>query len=304
MARLDTARAGRGFALLLHGDPGIGRTSALPAAGHPRPQNDSSRVPGVPGARSGSVSALRARARYVVSRLRRRGRDRVVRAAMADAKTHREDLAARYLHGDGIEIGALNFPLRLPAGARVRYVDRQPQDELIAEYGAMYPGAAIVAPDVIDDGERLTRFDDASLDFVVANHMLEHTEDPVGALGHHLRVLRPGGIWFAALPDPRHNHDAPRPRTTVEHVLRDHADGPAGSRRGHYEEWARLVERVAEADVAERATQLEADAANVHFHVWEPEGFARLLLAIDDLPAELELIQRSGAEFVTVLRRR
>ena len=34
-----------------------------------------------------------------------------------------EHAAAVYLKGSGIEIGALNLPLRVPPSARVRYVD-------------------------------------------------------------------------------------------------------------------------------------------------------------------------------------
>jgi ubiquinone/menaquinone biosynthesis C-methylase UbiE len=45
---------------------------------------------------------------------------------------------------------------------------------------------------VVDDGARLASFADGSLDFVVANHMLEHAEDPIAALKHQLRVLKPG----------------------------------------------------------------------------------------------------------------
>ena len=247
------------------------------------------------------MPSLGMRARHLASRLRRSARDRAL--AGADAKTVREDLAARYLHGEGIEIGPLNFPLRLPPGARVRYVDRQPYEELVAEYGAFHAGSAIVAPDVVDDGQRLASFADASLDFVVANHMLEHTEDPIGALRHQLRVLRPGGVLFLALPDPRRTpFDTPRERTSVEHALRDHAEGPAASRRAHYEDWARHAEGVAEADVTERAAALDADDANIHFHVWEPRDFLALLHAAD-LPADLELAQRNGDEFVVLLRR-
>jgi hypothetical protein len=37
---------------------------------------------------------------------------------------------------------------------------------------------------VVDDGTRLASFADGSLDFVIANHMLEHFEDPIAALEH------------------------------------------------------------------------------------------------------------------------
>jgi SAM-dependent methyltransferase len=103
-------------------------------------------------------------------------------------------------------------------------------------------GRSLVVPDVVDDGTRLASFANASLDFVVANHMLEHVEDPIVALQHQLRVLRPGGVLYLTLPDARETFDAPRKRTTVEHLLRDHHEGPQVSRREHYEECARLIE--------------------------------------------------------------
>jgi len=237
-----------------------------------------------------------------LARLRREARDRVLGRGEPDLKVVREDLAVRYLRGSGIEIGALNFPMRVPPGVHVRYVDRQSGEELRAEYGAMYPGVPIVAPDVLDDGERLATFADGSLDFVIANHMLEHTEDPVGTLRHHVRVLRPGGVLFLALPHPVHTFDAPRERTTVEHVLRDHAEGPERSRRGHYEDWARNVREVAEDDLPEYVRTLEAERANIHFHVWEPQGFLAMIAAAE-LPATLECLLRTGHEYVVILRR-
>ncbi|HUI25285.1 MAG TPA: class I SAM-dependent methyltransferase [Candidatus Kryptonia bacterium] len=41
-------------------------------------------------------------------------------------------------------------------------------------------------------------YDDASFDFVIANHMLYHVPDRDRALGEIRRVLRPGGTLYAA----------------------------------------------------------------------------------------------------------
>jgi SAM-dependent methyltransferase len=217
----------------------------------------------------------------------------------------REDLARRYLTGDGIEIGAATWPMRVPKCAHVRYVDRLPKDQLINEYGQMVAASgmrfeAIPDTDVVDDAETLATFPDQSVDFVIANHVLEHLEDPVKALTNMVRVLRTEGILFLSLPDRLESWDRLRPRTTVEHVLRDHREGPQVSRQEHYEEWARYIEGAA--DVPARAAEFAAEDARHHFHVWSLPDMLELVRALD-LPAELELGQRNTHEFNVVLRR-
>jgi SAM-dependent methyltransferase len=246
---------------------------------------------------------LTGRSRFA-RRARRKLRDWVARSGPPRWEATRDDLAFRYLRGDGIEIGAFNAPLRVPAAARVRYVDHASADELRELYAdELYMhGRPLVEADVIDEGERLSKFADESLDFVIANHMLEHVEDPISALHHFLRVLRPGGILFLTLPDPRHNFDRDRPRTSVEHLLRDHSDGPEASRREHYEEWARFIEGVPEARIADRADEFAVNAARHHFHVWELDTFVGFLTAIEP-PADLEAAQATEKEFAVILRK-
>jgi SAM-dependent methyltransferase len=245
----------------------------------------------------------KSRLSYLWSLSRRRARDMVLRRGAENRKTVREDVALRFLRGTGIEIGALDFPLRVPADARVSYVDYLDGAALREAYGStLLPGRTLVVPDVVDDGERLKSFTDSSLDFVIANHMLEHVQDPIAALQHHLRVLRPGGVLYLALPDARFTFDAPRKRTTIEHLLRDHRDGPHISRREHYEECAHLIEGHRGEILTKRMQEMEAQDLRPHFHVWEPLTFAGFLAALD-LPCSLELLRASAGEFVVVLRK-
>ena len=215
----------------------------------------------------------------------------------------RRRLARRYVRGEGIEVGALNEPLRMPRGARVRYVDRLDTHALRERFPEL-AGVDLVEVDVVDDGATLATVADASLDFVVANHVIEHTEDPLAALAAWLRVLRPGGVAFLAVPDMRHTFDRGREETPTEHVLRDHRDGPSGSRAGHYEEWAGRV--MGATDPAGEGARLDAAGEEIHFHAWTREGFAELLEAARGvLPVafEVEALEPNRHEFVAVLRR-
>ncbi len=215
-------------------------------------------------------------------------------------------VADLYLAGEGIEIGALHQPLAVPPRARVRYVDRLPVAELRRHYPELET-LPLVEVDVIDEGERLASVADGSLDFVIANHFLEHCGDPIAAVENMLRVLRPGGILYLACPEKRLTFDRNRPVTPFGHLLQDHLRGPQHSKRAHFEEWARLVDGVH--DDAARAAHVERLLAldySIHYHVWTQTEMLELVYRLRHdlgLPFEVELVMRNEYEVILVLRK-
>jgi SAM-dependent methyltransferase len=184
-----------------------------------------------------------------------------------------------WLGGDGIEIGALNLPLGVHREAHVRYVDRLSVEEQRREYPEL-AGAKLPPVDVIGSAEDLLPFGKCSLDFVIANHLLEHLEDPIAALLEFERVLRPGGVVYLGLPDPRRTFDRDRDLTSVSHLLRDHEDGVLTSRRDHYVDWARHVAHVEPAELDEYVETQMSDAYSIHFHCWQPDTFLDFFVAV------------------------
>jgi SAM-dependent methyltransferase len=194
---------------------------------------------------------------------------------MGEAKRRR---LAAWLRGEGIEIGALNYPLWVREDAHVRYVDRLPIEEQRRQYPEL-DGKPLAPVDVLATAEDLTGVGDASLDFVIANHLLEHLEDPIAGLLEFQRVLKPGGVVYLALPDQRRTFDRKRELTTVQHLLREHEDGATASRRDHYLDWARNVVGVKPDDVETYVDGLMTDRYSIHFHCWQPDSFLDFFVA-------------------------
>jgi SAM-dependent methyltransferase len=218
----------------------------------------------------------------------------------------RATIARRYIAGRGIEIGALSSPLTIPRSAKVQYVDRMPAGELREQYPELH-AQTIVDTDVIADGERLESVGDSTQDFVIANHFIEHCQDPLGAIENMLRVLKPGGVLYLAIPDKRYTFDKGRPVASFEHLLRDHEEGPEWSRATHFEEWVTLVQKVADRGEAERQiAALQAADYSIHFHVWTQAEMFELLLVLKKrggLEFEIESFLKNGGECIFVLRK-
>jgi SAM-dependent methyltransferase len=117
----------------------------------------------------------------------------LLRRALGRETIHglRKRLARKYLRGAGVEFGALDAPLILPRGATVRYAD-------VEGAKAHYEQAG--TPDIVTNIETMDCIEDCSVDFVIANHVLEHVENPLRAFQTIHRVVRPSGIAFIALP--------------------------------------------------------------------------------------------------------
>ncbi len=208
----------------------------------------------------------------------------------------RYSLAKQYLKGSGIEIGALHLPLVVPSCARVKYVDRMSVKELRKQYPELkkYP---LVDVDIVDDGETLKNVKSVSLNFVIANHFLEHCENPIGAIEAFLRVLKKDGILFLTVPDKRATFDAERPVTPLEHIVKDYKQGPDWSHDEHFHEWHILVNKKFRNDPKRRIETLMDNRYSIHFHVWTYlELFELMIYLKRDLNFDFEVKEFVFAE--------
>lgn len=220
---------------------------------------------------------------------------------------NRELIARIFLHGEGIEIGALHSPLQVPMTAKVKYVDRMHVSDLRQQYPEL-ASSPLVDVDIVADGERLETIQDATQDFVIANHFLEHCQDPIKAIVNMLRVLRPGGVLYLAVPDKRHTFDVDRPVTSLEHLMKDYSEGPEWSREQHFAEWVKFVHKIGDETAAEvEVARLMNLDYSIHFHVWTPDDLMQLFSALKErlnLGFEVELFFQHGRnESITIIRK-
>lgn len=186
-----------------------------------------------------------------------------------------------YLKGKGLEVGALHHPLELSTRASVKYLDRLPVSELRRHYPEL-SGENLVDVDIVDDGERLLTVANSSMDFIIANHMLEHCKNPIQTIQTFLAKLKPGGIIYMAVPDKRFCFDRLRNLTPFDHLLGDYQN--KNDHYPHYVEWARFVDQAkTEQEIQSRAQFLYQMQYSIHFHVWDYYTFVDFLIRTNQL---------------------
>jgi predicted SAM-dependent methyltransferase len=171
----------------------------------------------------------------------------------------REELSSKYLSGNGIEIGALCHPLKV--NGAVTYVDRFDKSGLNNQYQDI-PTDIMNRVDVIDDGEELASFESNSQNFVIANHFLEHCKNPIKAVENWLRILKPSGKIFCAVPNKEKSFDIDRDVTTFEHLLEEYETGETNDIQHYFDA----------TDDADEAKRLMDMKYSIHYHVWDKKA--------------------------------
>lgn len=132
----------------------------------------------------------------------------------------------------------------------------------------------ILRPDVLADAVQLP-FPLASLDFVIASHVLEHMPFPLTALRAWYQVLAPGGALLLKIPDKRYTFDVKRKRTELQHLIDEDAN-PQADQRPHFADWVANVGNPP-ADFDRAVDDLMRANYSIHFHVWTSEDIEEII---------------------------
>ena len=118
----------------------------------------------------------------------------------------RASIAASFLRGKGIEIGPYMQPTDLPPDCDVCFYDRMPPADLRATYDYRC-GRPLFEPTVVGDAATLEGINGSKYDFIIANHLIEHLENPIAFLIAVSSALNSGGCAMLAAPDKRYSFD-------------------------------------------------------------------------------------------------
>lgn len=211
----------------------------------------------------------------------------------------------KYLAGLGLEIGALHSPVPLPQGVLADYLDHCDAATLRSRFEVARKHYCVY-PILVEGDASVAGLADAQYDFLVANHVLEHCENPIETLRAHLRIVKPGGRLMYALPDMRHTFDRHRALTTFDHLLDDFRNGPSRNRREHLVDYFGLVDGLEGEALAAAVADYMGNGRDIHFHTWTlvtfHEHFQRAV-AMGLFDAELLDYGQNGTEFVVVLEK-
>lgn len=185
-------------------------------------------------------------------------------------------ICSQMLHGRGLEIGPLQKPMITHAGMAMEYIDRFTVADLRAQYPELNE-LPLVEPNIIGDAETLAPVPNNCYDFLIAAHVIEHMKNPIGALSHWLRVIKPGGFLYLVVPDKRITFDVHRARTSLAHIILDYKNPSAERDFEHYLDFAFSPRnKTGDAAIQEAEDMVKTDYS-IHFHTFIPSDVVRLL---------------------------
>lgn len=207
-----------------------------------------------------------------------------VRLAMGDSmRVMTQHL--KLFNGRGLEFGGSSAVFQttgiFPAYTVAQSVDNVTFSTSTLWEGQLKAGNNFVFDPVKSPGEQfileregLRSLPDASYDFVLSSHMLEHTANPLGLLQHWKRLLKPGGHLMLILPHRDGSFDHHRPVTALAHLVDDFRRNQGEDDRTHLDEILQFHDLARDPNQASRATLktwIGSNARNrgAHHHVFD-----------------------------------
>ena len=197
----------------------------------------------------------------------------------------RNDFGSCYIRNDGYEIGAQNSPLRGKNANNILYIDYLSKEESSQKYHI--PVNECVDVDIIADANALEIIPAHSASFIIANHVLEHCPNPIGALLGWLRILKIQGVLFLTLPNYKSNEfDFEKIPATIAHFVEDYtkADNNEDISTEHILEHIQMIDGIDPDNVMafeKRYKTITESNLHTHYHVFNQENVIDLLRYIN-----------------------
>ena len=180
------------------------------------------------------------------------------------------ELLGSSVYGYGLEIGAGSSPFPVALGATVRYADIFPFEVLRR---SLYPGQNphdLVCPEYVTNIKTLAGIPDSSFDFIVACHVIEHTNNPIAAIESCYRVLRSGGTLILVVPDMTRTFDRKRELTSLSHLIEDYESPSEERDLAHYVDFYTNAFPVPSGtNILEHAVKQQRDSVDIHYHTFD-----------------------------------
>jgi SAM-dependent methyltransferase len=178
------------------------------------------------------------------------------------------------LRGRGVEIGPGPRPQALPTWRRkVSYVEQATPDAWQSLYGRETPtpvNRKLWDRYVVGTADNIPA-EEASLDFIFSSHVVEHLANPLGHLAYWAKLLKPGGLVVAVIPDKDGCQDYAFAPSTVAEIMAEWEAGSMQVTIEHYRRWGKIQMPGSTAEA------LMESGRSIHVHFYTPAFMANLL---------------------------
>lgn len=205
----------------------------------------------------------------------------------------RNNLLLKYIdlkQTKGLEFGPLHAPQVNNIKYNIKYADIQNREGII-NYYKNDPNVIIEKiPDIdfVVSASSPSESIVEKFDYIIANHVIEHSPNPILYIQELSRLLNKNGILFMAIPDKKNTFDKNRPITTFDHLIDDYLSGADNSDITHVFEYNRFVvyENQPLNEVYKKTLldlKKNKKFSHIHYHVFSINEFRSILNKILEL---------------------
>lgn len=178
------------------------------------------------------------------------------------------------LAGAGIEFGAACSPSPIPLGCCVKYADKFLDTEGCK---TLMKNKEMVTVDFYTDLSEMKGIKNNSLNFIIHNHVMEHSNNPILSMHNSYNKLKKGGRLMFIIPNKHRTFDKFRHLTSLRHIAKDYYRPNVFRDVFHVIDFNLLTGNFNLKRVKNDLKKLRNGELDLHWHVYDEKSFLKLM---------------------------